>query len=122
MHVSTAFNFSKKLEERGFLEFSKRENDKRNTYIQLTEKGEEIFLELLESYDPKQNAAYSASMPLKDIYGKFPEIMEMMAIVRNIYGEDFMEIFEKSFSNIENEFTESDGKLNKKTPLKTELI
>lgn len=122
MHVSTAFNFSKKLEERGFLEFSKRENDKRNTYIQLTEKGKEIFLELLESYDPKQNAAYSASMPLKDIYGKFPEIMEVMAIVRNIYGEDFMEIFEKSFSNIENEFIESDGKLNKKTPLKTEPI
>ena len=58
MHVSTAFNFSKKLEERGLLEFSKKENDKRNTYIQLTEKGEEIFLELLESYDPKQNAAY----------------------------------------------------------------
>src|SRR3954469_17535164 len=122
MHVSTAFNFSKKLEERGFLEFSKRENDKRNTYIQLTEKGEKIFLELLESFDPKKSAAYSASIPIKDIYGKFPEIMEVMAIVRNIYGDDFMEIFEKSFSNIENEFTESDGKLNKKTPLKTELI
>ena len=30
----------------------------------------------------------------------------MMTIVRNIYGDDFMEIFEKSFSNIENEFTE----------------
>lgn len=122
MHVSTAFNFSKKLEERGFLEFSKRENDKRNTYIQLTEKGEKIFLELLESFDPKKNAAYSASIPLKDIYGKFPEIMEVMAIVRNIYGDDFMEIFEKSFSNIENEFTESDGKLNKKAPLETELL
>src|SRR3954451_10136095 len=48
MHVSTAFNFSKKLEERGFLEFSKRENDKRNTYIQLTDKGEEILLQSME--------------------------------------------------------------------------
>src|SRR6185312_8019876 len=37
MHVSTAFNFSKKLEERGLLQFSKKENDKRNTYIQLTD-------------------------------------------------------------------------------------
>src|SRR5918995_5520835 len=42
MHVSTAFNFSKKLEERGLLRFSKKENDKRNTYIQLTPEGEEI--------------------------------------------------------------------------------
>src|SRR3982750_1072283 len=48
MHVSTAFNFSKKLEERGLLEFSKKENDKRNTYIQLTEKGEQIFLKIME--------------------------------------------------------------------------
>ena len=55
MHVSTAFNFSKKLEERGLLEFSKKENDKRNTYIKLTEKGEQIFLDLMESYDPTSN-------------------------------------------------------------------
>ena len=53
-------------------------------------------------------------MPLKEIFGKFPEIIEMMTIVRNIYGDDFMEIFEKSFDNIENEFTEEDGKLRKK--------
>lgn len=122
MHVSTAFNFSKKLEERGLLQFSKKENDKRNTYIKLTEKGENIFLELIESYDPSQNAAYSASMPLKDIYGKFPEIMEVMAIVRNIYGDDFMEIFEKSFNNVEKEFEERDGKMSKKEKLETEVF
>ncbi len=122
MHVSTAFNFSKKLEERGFLEFSKKENDKRNTYIKLTEKGETIFLKIMESYDPNQNAVYSAAMPLKDLYGKFPEIMEMMAIVRNIYGDDFMEIFEKSFNNIENGFDDYEGKLRRKIPIKTELI
>ncbi|KAA9031649.1 HTH-type transcriptional regulator Hpr [Niallia endozanthoxylica] len=122
MHVSTAFNFSKKLEERGYLQFSKKENDKRNTYIQLTEKGENIFLEIMEAYDPAQNAAYSASLPLKDIYGKFPEMLEVMAIVRNIYGDDFMEIFEKSFHNIDKEFVETEGKLHQKLPQKTELI
>ncbi|WP_422392249.1 HTH-type transcriptional regulator Hpr [Niallia oryzisoli] len=122
MHVSTAFNFSKKLEERGFLQFSKKENDKRNTYIQLTEKGENIFLEILEAYDPAENAAYTSSLPLKDIYGKFPEMLEVMAIVRNIYGDDFMEIFEKSFNNIDKEFVEGEGKLQKKVPQKTELI
>lgn len=122
MHVSTAFNFSKKLEERGYLQFSKKDNDKRNTYIQLTEKGEQVFLDLIESYDPTGNAAYSASMPLKDIYGKFPEFMEVMAIVRNIYGDDFMEIFEKSFNNVENNFLEKDGKMIKKTPVETDII
>ncbi|CEG29637.1 HTH-type transcriptional regulator Hpr [Bacillus sp. B-jedd] len=113
MHVSTAFNFSKKLEERGLLQFSKKENDKRNTYIQLTEHGESILLELMEAYDPGSNSVFSGAMPLRELYGKFPDIIEMMAIVRNIYGDDFMEIFEKSFHNIECEFVEEEGKLRK---------
>jgi MarR family transcriptional regulator, protease production regulatory protein HPr len=122
MHVSTAFNFSKKLEERGLLNFSKKENDKRNTYIQLTEEGERILLALIESYDPNNNSVFTGAIPLRDIYGKFPEIVEMMAIVRNIYGEDFMEIFEKSFQNIETEFTEDAGKLKKTAESRPELV
>ncbi|MBS4188772.1 HTH-type transcriptional regulator Hpr [Bacillus sp. FJAT-49705] len=114
MHVSTAFNFSKKLEERGFLQFSKKENDKRNTYIQLTAEGEEVLLKLMEIYDPDKHAAFSGAKPLRELYGKFPDIIEIMAIVRNIYGDDFMEIFEKSFANIENDFIEDEGKLYKK--------
>lgn len=121
MHVSTAFNFSKKLEERGLLTFSKKENDKRNTYIQLTPEGEEIFLRLMESYHPSGNAAFVGALPLRDLYGKFPDIIEMMAIVRNIYGEDFMEIFERSFHNIETEFNENDGKLKKTEKTQQEL-
>ncbi|MGF6951553.1 MarR family protease production transcriptional regulator HPr [Neobacillus sp. B4I6] len=122
MHVSTAFNFSKKLEERGLLQFSKKENDKRNTYIQLTEKGEEILLQLMETYEPNGNAVFSGALPLRDLYGKFPEIVEMMAIVRNIYGEDFMEIFERSFHNIESRFVEEDGKLKKSKNTEQELV
>ena len=49
------------------------------------------------------NAVFSGALPLRELYGKFPDIIEMMAIVRNIYGEDFMEIFERSFHNIESE-------------------
>ncbi|MDQ0268938.1 HTH-type transcriptional regulator Hpr [Cytobacillus purgationiresistens] len=122
MHVSTAFNFSKKLEERGYLQFSKRESDKRNTYIQLTEEGESVFLNLMESFQPDKNSVFSGAMPLRDLYGKFPDIIEMMAIIRNIYGDDFMEIFEKSFSNIDREFKEEDGKLVKKEENEKELI
>jgi MarR family protease production transcriptional regulator HPr len=122
MHVSTAFNFSKKLEERGLLKFSKKENDKRNTYIQLTDKGEEILLQSMESYQPKGNAAFSGALPLRDLYGKFPDIIEMMAIVRNIYGEDFMEIFERSFHNIESKFVEENGTLKKAKNTEQELV
>ncbi len=120
MHVSTAFNFSKKLEERGLLKFSKKESDKRNTYIELTPSGEEILLALMESYDPKENAIFSGALPLKSLYGKFPEFIELMSIIRKIYGDDFMNIFETSFTNIENEFEERDGTLIKKDKQETE--
>ena len=114
MHVSTAFNFSKKLEERGFLTFSKKETDKRNTYIQLTPEGEQILLSLMESFDPTKNSVFAGAMPLRELYGKFPDIIEMMAIIRNIYGDDFMDIFERSFNNIESDYVEKDGKLTKR--------
>ncbi|MFJ7639045.1 HTH-type transcriptional regulator Hpr [Peribacillus sp. NPDC097264] len=114
MHVSTAFNFSKKLEERGFLTFSKKENDKRNTYIEITDEGEKVILDLMETYEPSNNSAFSGAMPLRELYGKFPEMIEMMAVIRNIYGEDFMEIFEKSFANIDRDFTDVEGKITKK--------
>lgn len=122
MHVSTAFNFSKKLEERGLLKFSKKENDKRNTYIQLTQEGENVLMSLMESYEPDKNAVFSGAMPIRDLYGKFPEVIEIMAIVRNIYGDDFMEIFEKSFENIENDFVEEEGKLLKKETFLQESV
>jgi MarR family protease production transcriptional regulator HPr len=122
MHVSTAFNFSKKLEERGLLKFSKKETDKRNTYIELTPQGEEILLRLMESYNPDNNSVVSGALPLKGLYGKFPDIIEMMAIVRNIYGDDFMEIFEKSFNNVENELTEENGKLVKTQKSEQEFV
>lgn len=120
MHVSTAFNFSKKLEERGFLTFSKKENDKRNTYIEITPEGERVLLELMESYDPSKNSAFSGALPLRELYGKFPDMIEMMAVIRNIYGEDFMQIFERSFDNIDQEFTDVEGKITKKKKIEKE--
>lgn len=114
MHVSTAFNFSKKLEEHGYLVFSKKEDDKRNTYIEITDKGEELLLRLMEEYDPENNSVFNGALALRNFYGKFPENMELIAILRNIYGQDFIDIFEKSLEDIEENFTESDQKLVKK--------
>ncbi|CAM4084365.1 HTH-type transcriptional regulator Hpr [Bacillus manliponensis] len=114
MHVSTAFNFSKKLEERGLLVFSKKEDDKRNTYIEITEKGEELLLQLMKEYDPENNSVFNGALALRNFYGKFPENIELIAILRNIYGQDFIEIFERSLHSIEENFEEHDKQLTKK--------
>lgn len=46
--------------------------------------------------------------------GSSRENIELIAILRNIYGQDFIDIFEKSLEDIEENFTESDQKLVKK--------
>ncbi|OMP67135.1 HTH-type transcriptional regulator Hpr [Domibacillus epiphyticus] len=119
MHVSTAFNFSKKLEERGLLTFSKKEDDKRNTYVELTKEGEQLIFDLMEQYDPETNLVFEGSAPLRELFGKFPDLAELMAIIKNIYGDDFMDIFEKSIHNIEKDFDEENGKLSKSETSKT---
>lgn len=100
MHVSTAFNFSKNLEERGLLSFSKRDDDKRNTYVEITKKGEDLLKEIDQNFVKNKHAVLEASQPLKDMYGQFPQFLDLLAVIRNVYGNDFMEIFEKTF-NIE---------------------
>ncbi|WP_339254157.1 HTH-type transcriptional regulator Hpr [Sporosarcina sp. FSL W8-0480] len=111
MHVSTAFNFSKKLEERGYLKFFKKDDDRRNTYVAVTESGEEILQEMNENYYDSNHGILEGSLPIKSIYGKFPEFLEVMSVIRNIYGEDFMEIFEQGFKRIDSAFDETDGEL-----------
>jgi MarR family transcriptional regulator, protease production regulatory protein HPr len=100
MHVSTAFNFSKSLEERGLLTFSKKENDKRNTYVKLTEKGEKLLFDAMEVYDIEKNSVVKGALPLAEHYGKFPEMLDMVAIIREIYGEEYMMIFDRTIQNI----------------------
>lgn len=111
MHVSTAFNFSKKLEERGYLRFYKRDDDRRNTYVSVTEEGEQLLQGMNENYYNSNHGILEGSLPIKSIYGKFPEFLEVMSVLRNIYGEDFMEIFERGFKRIDNAFEEEDGAL-----------
>lgn len=104
MHVSTAFNFSKKLEERGLLKFSKRDDDKRNTYVELTDEGCELIVKMNENYHNTEHSILEGSLPLKELYGRFPEFLDVMAVIRNIYGDDFIEIFEHSFKNFKDGF------------------
>ena len=113
MHVSTAFNFSKKLEERGLLKFSKRDDDKRNTYVELTEAGNALILKMYEHYHDTHHSILDGSLALKELYGRFPEFLDVMAVIRNIYGDDFIEIFERSFDN----FKESLEEIPEQAPL-----
>lgn len=112
MHVSTAFNFSKKLEERGYLEFYKKDDDRRNTYVKVTDEGENLILMMNENYYDTEHSVLDGSLPIKDLYGKFPEFLEVMSVVRNIYGDDFMEIFERGFENLQKTVQENDNTLN----------
>lgn len=121
MHVSTAFNFSKKLEERGYLQFYKKEEDRRNTYVTVTEKGENLILEMNQNYYDNGQGILEGSLPIKELYGKFPEFLEVMSVVRNIYGDDFMEIFERGFDNLEKTFENTEELIKSNESVEAEL-
>ncbi|MBM7633952.1 HTH-type transcriptional regulator Hpr [Geomicrobium sediminis] len=93
MHVSTAYNFSKKLEERNLIVMGKQEEDRRHTYVQLTEQGKSLFLKTMESFSSESHDTLQSTLPLKSLYGKYPEFSEVATVVRHIYGEDFTDQF-----------------------------
>ena len=61
---------------------------------------------MIERYHDTPHSVIDGSLKLRELYGKFPEFLEVMAVIRTIYGDDFMEIFEASFKNIESKFNE----------------
>ncbi|WP_245628036.1 HTH-type transcriptional regulator Hpr [Shouchella shacheensis] len=111
MHVSTAFNFSKKLAARGLLTFSKKTHDKRNTYVCLTEEGEELLLKTFETFNEQTFSVYEAGLPIRDLYGRFPEFSELTTMIRHIYGNEFVEGFETRLHDFEEGITVEDGEL-----------
>lgn len=121
MHVSTAFNFSKKLEERGYLKFYKKEDDRRNTYISVTDLGESLILEMNENYHDTHHGVLEGSLPIKELYGKFPEFLEVMSVIRNIYGDDFLEIFERGFENLDQTLGDDARKIDTIPPIEARL-
>ena len=54
---------------------------------------------MYEHYHDTRHSILEGSLPLKELYGRFPEFLDVMAVIRNIYGEDFIEIFERSFTS-----------------------
>ena len=113
MHISTAFNFSKKLEKRGYVKLLKEENDKRNTYIILTQDGKNLLLAIIHSYNPDQMNIHKGISTLKEAYGIYPEFLELEAVIRLIYGGDLINVANNSLRNVRESSIEQEGVLKK---------
>lgn len=120
MHISTAFNFSKKLEKRGYVKLLKEEDDKRSTYIVLTQEGKNLLLDILHSYNPDQMNIHKGISALKEAYGIYPEFLELEAVIRLIYGRDLINVANNSLQNVRESLIEQE-ELFKKTKEKLQV-
>lgn len=102
MHVSTVFNFAKKLESQGLLRMPKSEYDKRNTYLELTDKGKELLKETYEGYMDMDNRIADASQDYKNLIMTLPHFTDLTYLVSKIYGKDFINQLDKSHDDMMN--------------------
>lgn len=100
MHVSTVFNFAKNLEKRGYLTMPKSKFDKRNTYLELTEKGKEVLYETYKGYKESDDRIYDAASNYQELMFDLPPFTELKFIVAQIYGADFITHLEKSHNDL----------------------
>ena len=91
MHVSTAYNFAKRLEQQGFLTLEKDTNDKRNTYIHLTDNGTKLIEEIFEQYNIENNTVYQASEQFSSEMFHKPNFSDAHYLVAKMHGKDFID-------------------------------
>lgn len=113
MHITTAFNFSKRLKQKGYLRLIKNKAKKKNTCIELTKTGEDLLVEILKSFKPHENEIFLGALSTKKLYGKLPNFTELLTLMRNIYGEDLITLIDYCSSSIERNLIEEDGVLKK---------
>lgn len=90
MHVSTAVNYSRKLELAGLIHFEKDTHDKRVNYIEITDAGKKIVEELEDKWQAEDSLVVQSAMPIEQLFGSRPRFMEATGVVRSYYGEEFM--------------------------------
>ncbi|GGB02125.1 HTH-type transcriptional regulator Hpr [Macrococcus hajekii] len=100
MHVSTVFNFAKNLEKRGYLRMPKSESDKRNTYLELTDKGKELLYETYKNYENINDRIYDAALEYQQVMMAMPAFSDLKYVVAQIYGKDFIEQLDKSHHDL----------------------
>lgn len=113
MHITTAFNFSKKLKQKGYLRIIKNKAKKKNTCIELTKRGEELLGEILKNFKPNENEVFLGALSTKNLYGKFPNLNELVTLIRNIYGGNLIALIDRCSSIIERNLIEEDGVLKR---------
>ncbi|MBI5975791.1 HTH-type transcriptional regulator Hpr [Staphylococcus canis] len=100
MHVSTAFNFAKRLEQQGLLIFEKDTTDKRNTFLILTQKGKSFVEQVFDQYDVSQNSIYEAAKSFEDEMFHLPSFSDVHYLVSKLYGRYFINDLHESHKNI----------------------
>ncbi|MBE2978060.1 HTH-type transcriptional regulator Hpr [Priestia megaterium] len=113
MHITTAFNFSKKLKQKGYLRIIKNKTKKKNTCIELTKRGEELLIEILKNFKPHENQVFLGAFSNKSLYGKLPNFTELVTLMRNIYGGNLIALIDCCSSIIERNLIEEDGVLKR---------
>ncbi|WP_281198926.1 HTH-type transcriptional regulator Hpr [Staphylococcus schleiferi] len=91
MHVSTAFNFAKRLEQQELLSLKKDTSDKRNTFIVLTEKGKQLVEEIFDQYDESKNHIFNVSKQYKDEMFHLPNFSDAHYLVSKLQGKEFID-------------------------------
>ncbi|MGW9100424.1 HTH-type transcriptional regulator Hpr [Priestia megaterium] len=114
MHITTAFNFSKKLKQKGYLQITKKKFKNKNTCIELTKKGENLLFDIVRNYKPHENAVFLGALSAKDLYGKLPNLTELVTLMRNVYDENLLTLIDRCSTTIEEELIEKDGILKRK--------
>ncbi|MEK6448470.1 HTH-type transcriptional regulator Hpr [Priestia aryabhattai] len=114
MHITTAFNFSKSLKQKGYLQIIKKNFKKKNKFIELTKGGEDLLFEILKNFNPHEHEIFLGALSTKDLYGKLPNFTELVTLMHNIYDENLIALIDRCSSSIERNLIEEDGMLKKK--------
>ena len=61
-----------------------------------SQKKEKDVFKTIEDYNPLENPLFQGAMPLRDVYGELPDFVELTALIRSIYGDDFVQFIERS--------------------------
>lgn len=113
MHISTAFNFSKKLQEKGYVKLLKERGDMRNTYIILTQDGKNLLSDIISSYNPDKMKIHEGISSLKKVYGMYPEFLDLEAVIRLIYGEELIKVANHPLQTAREDLLEQESSLGK---------
>lgn len=91
MHVSTAYNFAKRLESQELLKLEKDTNDKRNTFIVLTEAGHSLVEDIFDQYDMSHNSIYRVAQEYNNEMFQFPSFSDEHYLVSQLQGKAFLD-------------------------------